>query len=102
MDRGQWAGLQLDQVWDSEASLTDEGWMAMFAIPFRSLRFRPGVQNWGVVLGRSFPRNSENDNWPHISSNITGMLPQEGTLQGIEGVDRIAQPADRSLYLGAE
>jgi Domain of unknown function (DUF5916) len=60
--------------------------MALFAIPFRSIRFRPGDPGWGVVLGRNFPRNSENDHWPHISSNVTGTLTQEGTFRGIEGV----------------
>jgi hypothetical protein len=75
-----------DQVWDSEARLTPQGWMALFAVPFRSLRFRQGVQGWGVVLTRNLPRNSETDNWPHISSNITGTLSQEAMLRGIEGV----------------
>jgi hypothetical protein len=39
-----------------------------------------------VVFGRNFPRNSETDNWPHISANITGVLSQEATLHGIQGV----------------
>ena len=75
-----------DQVWDSEGQVTDEGWMALMAIPFRSLRFRPNGADWGVVFGRNFPRNSETDNWPHIATNITGVLSQEATLHGIEGV----------------
>jgi hypothetical protein len=75
-----------DQVWDSEGRVTSQGWMVLFAIPFRSLRFRPTGQDWGVVLMRNLPRNSETDAWPHISSNISGTLSQEGTLRGIEGV----------------
>ncbi len=75
-----------DQVWDSEGQVTRKGWMALFAIPFRSLRFRPGGLGWGVVLTRNLPRNSETDNWPHISTNVTGTLPQEATFRGIEGV----------------
>jgi hypothetical protein len=75
-----------DQVWDSEGQVTQKGWMALFAIPFRSLRFRPTGLAWGVVLTRNLPRNSETDNWPRISSNVTGTLPQEGTFRGIEGV----------------
>jgi hypothetical protein len=75
-----------DQVWDSEGKVTEQGWMALFAIPFRSLRFRVGAPGWGVVLTRNLPRNSENDNWPHISTNISGTLSQEGTVRGIEGV----------------
>jgi hypothetical protein len=75
-----------DQVWDSEGQVTDKGWMALMALPFRSLRFRPNGAGWGVVFGRNFPRNSETDNWPHISANITGTLSQEATLHGIQGV----------------
>jgi hypothetical protein len=75
-----------DQVWDSEGEVTRDGWMALMAIPFRSLRFRPHVEDWGVVFFRSFPRNSESDNWPHIAANISGTLTQEETLNGIEGV----------------
>jgi hypothetical protein len=75
-----------DQVWDSDGRVTSQGWMAEFAIPFRSLRYRPGEAGWGVVLTRSLPRNSETDSWPHISTNVTGTLPQEGTLRGIGGV----------------
>jgi hypothetical protein len=80
------ADYSYDQVWNSEASITPQGWMALFAIPFRSLRFPRGAQGWGVMLARKLPRNSETDSWPHISSNITGVLPQEATLRGIEGV----------------
>jgi hypothetical protein len=75
-----------DQVWQSEARTTQHGWLALFAIPFQSLRFRPGTQGWGVVFQRNLPRNSETDTWPAISSNISGTLSQEGTLQGIEGI----------------
>ena len=74
-----------DQVWDSEGQVTQKGWMGLFAIPFRSVRFRPGGMGWGVVLMRNLPRNSENDNWPRISANVSGTLPQEGTFRGIEG-----------------
>ncbi len=75
-----------DQVWDSEGQVTRDGWMAMMAIPFRSLRFRPGGSDWGVVFSRNFPRNSETDFWPRVAANISGVLTQEETLKGIEGV----------------
>jgi hypothetical protein len=75
-----------DQVWDSAGRVTAQGWMAVLAIPFRSLRFHAGAQQWGVVLTRNLPRNSETDHWPHIATSIQGMLTQEGTLRGIEGV----------------
>jgi hypothetical protein len=75
-----------DQVWDSEGRVTRKGWLALLAIPFRSLRFRPMSSDWGVVLQRNLPRNSEIDYWPRVSANVSGTLTQEGTLRGIEGV----------------
>lgn len=80
------ADYSYDQVWDSEGRVTRDGWMALLAIPFRSLRFRPGRSDWGVVFGRNFPRNSEQDFWPRVAANVSGLLSQEGTLRGIEGV----------------
>lgn len=74
-----------DQVWNSSARRTSEGWIAIMAIPFRSIRSRSGSPEWGVVLMRNLPRNSEVDYWPRISQSITGTLSQEGTLIGMEG-----------------
>ncbi len=80
------ADYSYDLVWDSDGRITDKGWMALIAIPFRSLRFPAMGPNWGMVLGRNLPRNSETDWWPRIAANVSGMLSQEGTLHGIEGV----------------
>jgi hypothetical protein len=75
-----------DTVWDSEGRVTKEGWMALIAIPFRSLRFQADQQNWGVVFQRNLPRNSESDFWPRVAANVSGILTQEATLSGIQGV----------------
>jgi hypothetical protein len=75
-----------DQVWDSEARLTGSGWIALMEIPFRSLRFRPNGEDWGVVLSRSIPRNSESDFWPRVAASVSGVLSQEATITGIHGV----------------
>ncbi len=75
-----------DQVWDSEGRVTSKGWMALIAIPFRSLRFPKAGSDWGVVFERNVPRNSEIDFWPRVAANVSGILSQEGRLHGIEGV----------------
>ena len=80
------ADYSYDQVWDSETRITSSGWMALMAIPFRSLRFRTTSQDWGVVFIRNLPRNSEVDFWPRVSTSVAGVLSQEGTMHGIEGV----------------
>jgi hypothetical protein len=83
-----------DQVWDSEGRITPKGWMVLVAIPFRSLRFRPDSDRWGVVFERNFPRNSEVDYWPRVAANVSGVLTQEATirlpdLEGITGSHNI-------------
>ena len=45
-----------DTVWDSEGRVTKDGWMALIAIPFRSLRFRSNQSDWGVVFVVSPPQ----------------------------------------------
>ena len=77
-----------DQVWDSEGRITSKGWMALMAIPFRSIRFPARGGEWGAVFWRNLPRNSENDFWPRVSANVSGVLSQEGTLhlEGLSGV----------------
>ena len=91
-----------DQVWDSEGRVTDKGWMALVAIPFRSLRFRRSGPDWGVVFARNLPRNSEIDYWPRVAANISGTLSQEGTLHGMEGLTGSHNIADQSVCAGAE
>ncbi len=82
------ADYSYDQVWDSDGRVTAKGWMALIAIPFRSLRFPSRGSDWGAVFWRNLPRNSENDFWPRVSANVSGQLSQEGTLHlsGLEGV----------------
>ena len=79
------ADYSYDQVWDSNARRTPRGWMAIMAIPFRSIRSRSASAQWGVVLMRNLPRNSETDYWPRVSQSISGTLSQEGTLLGMNG-----------------
>ena len=75
-----------DTVWDSDGRTTSAGWMALIAIPFRSLRFHVEHEDWGVVFQRNLPRNSESDFWPRVAANVSGILTQEATLRGIQGV----------------
>ncbi len=83
---GNGTDYSYDQVWNSEGRRTKEGWMAVVEIPFKSLRFREVGSDWGVVLSRNFPRNSEVDYWPRVAASVSGVLSQEGTLRGIERV----------------
>jgi len=76
-----------DAVWDSEGQLTDQGYMALMAVPFRSLRFNESnEQVWRIGFYRNIPRYGEDSFWPEYSINVEGRLNQIAPLAGISDV----------------
>lgn len=76
-----------DAVWVSSASITGDGWIAEYAIPYSALRFpKKDVQEWGVNFYRSVKRNNETDSWNEVKPDISGSLNQMGVLQGIQSI----------------
>jgi Domain of unknown function (DUF5916) len=45
-----------DFDWDAATTRTPEGWTAVMRLPFASLRFAPGPQDWRILVGRRLPR----------------------------------------------
>jgi hypothetical protein len=52
-----------DAIWDVRTRRTDEGWVAEFAIPFKSLSFPAGRTVWGFNIARHIHRKLEEDRW---------------------------------------
>ena len=76
-----------DTVWHTQAKITPHGYIMMFEIPFKSLRFPQGPSlSWGVFLVRVIPRNSEHSFYPRNTSKVQGWLTQEGTIQGFRDI----------------
>lgn len=76
-----------DTVWNTETKITGHGYMAMIEIPFKSLRFKQQASNeWGVILARVIPRNSEHSYCPAVSGKLQGWLSQEGTVTGFQEI----------------
>lgn len=62
-DDPSWEGL-----WYSEGRITDDGYVVLETIPFRSIRFpRASKQIWYICLARAIQRNNEWSMWPFIS-----------------------------------
>jgi hypothetical protein len=84
---GQGPDMSFDTVWQSRGQLTAQGYVVWMAIPFDSLRFKPGPeQTWGMILWRVIPRLSEEANWPGVYLSLDGLLSQEGTVHGMSGI----------------
>ena len=83
---GSGPDYSFDTLWYSRGRLTSQGFVIWMAVPFRSLRFHPSNEVWGVTFMRYIPHNDEFDFWPYVSSRISGTLNQEGTMSGMREI----------------
>ena len=52
-----------DGIWYAQARRNDEGWVAEIAIPFKSLNFPEGRNNWGFNISRGIARYNQFGRW---------------------------------------
>ena len=95
--RGSGGGFNLnwDGAWQVRAQISDIGWTAEFAIPFRTLRYPTGdVQTWGMNFQRNIRTRNERAFWAPLPRQFNlNRLSLAGELQGIE------VPKQRNLKL---
>ncbi len=77
-----------DAIWQVKSKITDQGWQAEFAIPFRALRFRDiEEQVWGLNFTRRIRRKNESIHWAPIPRPYRlSKVSYAGTLQGLSGI----------------
>ena len=96
-----------DAIWQVRTSRTSQGWVAEFAIPFKSLSFPSGRNVWGFNIARNIYRKLEDIRWSGArletqflqvseAGEITNL---DGLTQGI-GLDLRPFLAGRWLHLG--
>ena len=81
--------LEWDGIWEAAARVTDQGWIAEIAVPFKTLRFKPGQTTWGLNVERTIKRRNEVDRWasPRREVWLTN-LSMAGRLTALEGVEQ--------------
>ncbi len=76
-----------DGIWNAGARRTDDGWVAEIAIPFKTLRFKPGQTTWGFNVERSIKRKQEEDRWASARKDVwISNLSKAGLLTGLENL----------------
>lgn len=60
-----------DNKWYVEVKQYEDRWVAEMAIPFSTLRFKEGVEEWRVNFCRVDYGNNEHSNWNHIPRNFS-------------------------------
>ena len=81
MGDGGTVDLSWDNKWVSEVKNDDEKWVWEAAIPFKSIRYKPGITEWGINFSRQDLTVSEKSAWapvprqfPSASLAYTGVL----------------------------
>jgi hypothetical protein len=73
-----------DFIWDSDAHVTEDGWVAEIRIPYVSIRFKEvPVQDWGLNVARETRRNGFKDAWAPLTQDASSTLAQSGRLTGL-------------------
>ena len=78
--------LNWDGAWEVRTKTTEEGWMAEFAIPFKTLRYPAGTdQVWGVNFQRNIRRKNEEAYWAPIPRQFNlYRVSIAGTVSGLQ------------------
>ena len=95
--RGSGGGFNLnwDGIWQVDARVSEIGWSAEIAIPFRTLRY-PSTerQTWGINFQRNIRNRNERSYWAPLPRQFNlNRLSLAGAIEGIE------VPAQRNLQL---
>lgn len=56
IDGGDVSNFNWDALWRVRTTRSDTGWVAEFAIPWRSMRYAPGLTSWDLNLVRNTRR----------------------------------------------
>lgn len=76
-----------DAVWQSQTSITNDGWIVEMRIPYISLRFaKKQVQTWGLQFLRYTRRNNENTYWNTYNPAQNGFINQFGKCTNLENI----------------
>ncbi len=83
-DNGRTFDTTWDGKWFSAGTKTATGWSVEIAIPFETLKYKPGKnRNWGLGVIRYIPRKLETDTWTGpMESEIR--VSQFGSIHGLE------------------
>ncbi|MBI4443956.1 MAG: carbohydrate binding family 9 domain-containing protein [Acidobacteria bacterium] len=88
-DEGNDINASWDEQWEVASRITETGWVAEFAIPFKSLRVMEGNGHmWGIDVERVIRRKNEFSYWNSFHRGFRlENVSQGGHLNGIEDIE---------------
>ncbi|MBI3934028.1 MAG: carbohydrate binding family 9 domain-containing protein, partial [Acidobacteria bacterium] len=89
-DEGRNTNPNWDEKWDVATTINEAGWIAEFAVPFKSLRVQDtdDGQTWGLDVERVIRRKNEFSYWNNFRRGFSlENGSQAGHLQGLEEIE---------------
>ena len=78
-----------DAIWDVRTRRTATGWVAEFAIPFKSLGFPAGRDTWGFNVARHVYRKLEENRWSGARLDTPfAQVAEAGEITGLTGMSQ--------------
>ena len=86
MYEGGKVDLSWDNKWISEVKSYEDRWVFEMAVPFKTIRYKKDIKEWGINFGRNDLKTTEKSSWapvprqfPSASLAYTGMLVWDET-----------------------
>ncbi len=81
MYEGGKVDLSWDNKWVSEVKNYDDKWVFEMAVPFKSIRYKKGITQWGINFSRLDLKTTEKSAWAPVPRQFpTASLAYTGTL----------------------
>ncbi len=82
-DDGHTKEMSWDGIWYSGVKVYNDFYTVEIKIPFRSIRYKKGLFEWGVNFGRYITKNLETDYWTEVEQVNMNMVSKYGLLKGV-------------------
>ena len=81
MSNGNTIDLSWDNKWVSKVKNYEDRWVFEAAIPFKSIRYKKGIQEWGINFSRLDLKTTEKSGWAPVPRQFpSSTLAYTGTL----------------------
>lgn len=81
MYEGSKVDLSWDNKWESAVKNYEDRWVFEAAIPFKSIRYKPGITKWGINFSRLDLKSTEKSSWAPVPRQFaTASLAYTGNL----------------------
>lgn len=83
LDDGRTFDNSWEGIWYKALKLYDDRWEIEIKIPFKSIRYKKDLREWGIEFGRYMAQNREISIWNEYKQKEDIQISKHGTLKGI-------------------